>query len=461
MAMTGSITRPPEMYSNAQLVAALERVADAVIITNEAAVVTYANAAAQVLTGWLHGAALGRPLRSVFRIVHADTGAMIDGILGLARLEGINRQVWRQALLMGQALRPVMIDYSVVSCEGSAEHSPGTIVLFRDVSRRHDMEMALQNSEKTLLANAEALFEEKERAQVTLESIGDAVISTDFRGQITFLNAAAQRITGWTQTDAAGRLIDEVVFLVDAQTRDHCPCPTTKAIIEDRTLTIEGPCMLVRRDGTDLAIEQSASPIHDKHGGVIGAVLVVHDVSVARSLANKLARSALHDPLTDLPNRALLADRVEQALTLAHRYSTAVAVLFIDLDHFKSVNDTLGHDVGDALLCDVTQRLLHCVRSSDTVSRIGGDEFVVLLAGASQPEDAAACAEKLLRALNLPYDVAGHRLNITASIGIARFPQDAPNGDILLKRADTAMYQAKLSGRNGFRVWTPGADPGS
>jgi diguanylate cyclase (GGDEF)-like protein/PAS domain S-box-containing protein len=460
MSMEVSV-RPPAVYSNAQLVAALERVADAVIITNEAAVVTYVNAAAQVLTGWLHGAALGQPLRSVFLIIHAETGAMIDGILGSVRRDGIDPQVWRHALLMGQALRPVMIDYIVAPCEGSTEDFPGTIVVFRDVSRRHDMEMALKNSEKTLLANAEALFEEKERAQVTLESIGDAVISTDFRGQITFLNPAAQRITGWTQTEAAGRLIDEVVFFVDARTREHRPCPTTNAIIENRTLTIEGSCTLVRRDGADLAIEQSASPIHDKQGGVIGAVLVVHDVSVARSLANKLARSALHDPLTDLPNRTLLADRVEQALALAHRHRTPVAVLFIDLDHFKSVNDTLGHDVGDALLCEVSQRLLHCVRGSDTVSRIGGDEFVVLLAGASEPEDAAACAEKLLRALNMPYDVSGHRLDITASIGIARFPQDAPNRDILLKRADTAMYQAKLSGRNGFRVWTPGVGPGS
>jgi PAS domain S-box-containing protein len=191
MSMAGSVTRPPEVYSNAQLVAALQRVTDAVIITNEAAEITYVNAAAQVITGWLHGAAIGQPLRSVFLIIHAETGAMIDGILGSARLDGVDSQVWRHALLMSHALRPVMIDYIVGSCEGSTEHFPGTIVVFRDVSRRHDMEMALKNSEKTLLANAEALFEEKERAQVTLESIGDAVISTDFRGQITFLNPAA------------------------------------------------------------------------------------------------------------------------------------------------------------------------------------------------------------------------------------------------------------------------------
>ena len=213
--------------------------------------------------------------------------------------------------------------------------------------------------------------------------------------------------------------------------------------------------MLVRGDGVELAVETSAAPIHDRLGGVIGAVMVAHDVTVARELSQKLARLALHDSLTDVPNRTLLSDRLDQAVMRVHRTGTSVAILFIDLDRFKHINDTLGHAVGDELLRSVAQRLQSCVRSSDTVSRQGGDEFLVLLSDVTQPHDAALCAEKIIAALDAPHHIGGHDLRITASIGIATYPGDASDAEQLLRNADFAMYQAKYSGRNNYQFFKP------
>ena len=262
--------------------------------------------------------------------------------------------------------------------------SAGAVIVFRDVADRRAAERALQSSEESRAENADALFEEKERAQVTLNSIGDAVVSTNFWGRVTYLNIVAERMTGWTQAQASGRAVDDVFRLIDVMTRNPIATPTARAIIENRTVGLAEDCMLIRCDGAELAIETSAAPIHDRQGGVIGAVMVAHDVTIARELSHKLARLALHDSLTDVPNRTLLSDRLDQAMMRAHRAGTSVAVLYIDLDRFKHINDSLGHAIGDQLLKSVADRLQTCVRSSDTVSRQGGDEFLVLLADVVQ-----------------------------------------------------------------------------
>ncbi len=234
------------------------------------------------------------------------------------------------------------------------------------------------------------------------------------------------------------------------------PCPTTQAIIEDRTVSLDSACVLVRRGGAHLAVEVSASPIHDRNGGVIGAVMVAHDVTAARELSSKLARLALHDVLTDLPNRSLFSERLTQAIDNARTDGTLAALLYVDLDRFKFINDSLGHAVGDRLLQSVARRLLGCVRNSDTVSRQGGDEFVVVLAGIMRIKDAVACADKILLALDEPFLVGDHELRISASIGVAIFPDDAADADSLLRCADLAMYQAKYDGRNTFKCFTAG-----
>jgi diguanylate cyclase (GGDEF)-like protein/PAS domain S-box-containing protein len=302
-------------------------------------------------------------------------------------------------------------------------------------------------------ANAEALFEEKERAQVTLNSIGDAVISTDVWGQVTYLNAVAEILTGWRCSEAVGRQLEEVFVLVDGTTRNPIENPMTLAVRENKTVGLTPDCILIRRGGQEATIEDSAAPIHDRRGRVTGAVMVFHDVTAARAQSLRMSYLAQHDSLTDLPNRILLNDRLSQFMALAKRHHKKLALLFLDLDRFKHVNDSLGHSVGDSSLRSVAMRLLACVRSSDTVSRQGGDEFVVLLSEMAHAKDAAIIAEKVLFALAKPYNIDQHELHLTASIGIVTYPDDGTDAETLMKNADVAMYHAKAAGRNNYQFF--------
>jgi diguanylate cyclase (GGDEF)-like protein/PAS domain S-box-containing protein len=304
-------------------------------------------------------------------------------------------------------------------------------------------------------SNTEALFEAKELAQVTLNSIGDGVMSTDFSGRVTFLNTVAERLTGWSREDAAGRPLEEVFRLIDGLSREHVKNPMWRAITDNKTVGLTPNCILVRRDGVEAAIEDSAAPIHDRHGLVTGAVIVFHDVSHARAASLKMSYLAQHDSLTDLPNRLLLNDRLRQAMAIAQRSNTVLGILYLDIDRFKTINDSLGHAIGDRLLQSVAWRLAECVRHSDTVSRQGGDEFVILLSQLTHAQDAAIGAEKILAALSDSHRIDGHTLYATVSIGVVTFPDDGLEAEVLLKNADFAMYQAKESGRNCYQFFKP------
>jgi diguanylate cyclase (GGDEF)-like protein/PAS domain S-box-containing protein len=304
-------------------------------------------------------------------------------------------------------------------------------------------------------AYSEALFEEKERACVTLNSIGDAVVSTDLSGDITYLNAIAEGLTGWTQEEALGHPIEDVFQFIDAETRATVKNPMALTIRANKAVALAPNCILIRRDGVEIPIEDSAAPIHDRRGAVTGAVMVFHDVSVSRAMTLKTSYLAHHDSLTDLPNRVLLNDRLNEAITLSSRYQRTLAVLFLDLDHFKHINDSLGHVVGDLLLQSVARRLFTCVRSSDTIGRHGGDKFVVLLWELRRPEDAAVAASKILEALRHPHRIDEHQLHITGSIGIATYPDDGTDAENLIRKADLAMYHAQETGRDRYQFFRP------
>jgi len=304
-------------------------------------------------------------------------------------------------------------------------------------------------------ASEEALFVEKERAQVTLNSIGDAVVCTDIAGNITFLNVVAEKMTGWQGKEAAGHPMAEVLQITDATSSETTPNPMALAIVRNITMNLPPNCTLVRRDGFKIPIEDSVAPIHDREGQATGAVIVFHDVSVARAMAGQLAHLAEHDFLTGLPNRMLLNDRVAQAITLAPRHMKKVAVLFLDLDGFKHINDSLGHPIGDKLLQAIGKRLVECVRGSDTVSRQGGDEFVVLLSEVEHAEDAAISAVRLLQGVAGSYSIGMHDLHVSASIGVSIYPDDGLDAETLIKNADTAMYQAKENGRQSYQFFKP------
>ena len=301
----------------------------------------------------------------------------------------------------------------------------------------------------------EALFEAKERAQVTLDSIGDAVISADAEGKITFLNLMAERLTGWPEPEANGQRMDEVFRIVDAATRQVIPNPMEDAVRLNRVGHLPGNCILIRRDGHEIFIEDSAAPIHNRGGGVTGSVIVFRDVSTARALAEETVHASQHDFLTGMPNRLLLNDRLGQAIALAKRRATDVAVLFMDLDGFKHINDSLGHLIGDKLLQSIAKRLTEQIRTPDTVSRQGGDEFVVLLQDIKNHEDVAIAAKRIIQAVSQVHSIDEHELHITASIGVSLYPEDGLNAETLMKNADTALYQAKDLGRQCYKFFKP------
>jgi len=299
----------------------------------------------------------------------------------------------------------------------------------------------------------DALYLEKERAVVTLNSIGDAVLCTDVSGKVTYLNLVAETMTGWCREEAIDKPLAEVFRIIDGSTRKTARDPLEMAVEQNRTVGLTVNCVLIRRDGFESAIEDSAAPIHDRAGHIIGAVIVFHDVSAARAMSIQMTHSAQHDVVTNLPNRLLLNDRISQSIALALRQNKSLAVIFLDLDRFKYINDSLGHETGDRLLRSVSKRLLASVRGSDTVSRQGGDEFVILLSGIGHPEDAARSAKKILLSLSAPHSIAGQDLHIDGSIGISVYPEDGKNAETLIKNADTAMYHAKETGRNNFQFF--------
>ena len=305
----------------------------------------------------------------------------------------------------------------------------------------------------------ENLFAEKQRARVTLDSIGDAVLSTDMLGKVTYLNGVAEKMTGWSKDEAFGKPLAQIFRIIDGVTPRAVTGSHGIGDCQEQNCRADGQLHSgCRRDGNESAIEDSAAPIHDRSGAVTGAVIVFRDVTASRAMAGEMMHLAQHDTLTDLPNRTLLKDRLAQAIAIAHRNGTHVAVMFLDLDNFKHINDSLGHTIGDKLLQSVAARLIDCVRSSDTVSRQGGDEFVLLLSEIKRAADAGVAAGKILIKLEASHQLDQHDLKITASVGVSTYPEDGDDAEALLKKADTAMYRAKQKGRSNYQVFSEGTD---
>lgn len=290
------------------------------------------------------------------------------------------------------------------------------------------------------------------RLEVTLDSIGDALFSTNQSGRVTYLNRSAEAMTGWSRAEATGRPLDEVLKMIDSVTREPAN-PRELSLSTLHAAPFVRSRLLIRRDGSESAVEHVAAPTQDHLGHVTGEVIVLRDVSEAHALSVRMSHLASHDPLTDLPNRLLLADRLTHALELARRHQRRLAILYLDLDRFKHTNDSLGHLFGDELLRTVARELTTCVRSSDTVSRIGGDEFVVVLTELERVEDAAVGAQKIVRTLGRPRQLSGHDLRITVSVGVSVYPDDGQDTEGLLRSADLALYQAKDQGRNSYQFF--------
>ena len=291
--------------------------------------------------------------------------------------------------------------------------------------------------------DAEVVLQAAGLAQVILDSIGDAVVSTDIAGNITYLNPVAERMTGWSRSEASGKPLQHVVRIIDALSREPVRDPLAMAMRQDDTVGLGDGCLLVRRDGEETAIEDTAAPIHDSGGQVTGAVIVFHGVGAARAMSDRMSHLAQHDQLTGLPNRLLLHDRLNRAIASARRRASSLAVLFLDVDRFKGINDSMGHAAGDELLQSIAGRLTACVRDSDTVCRYGGDEFVVMLSEVACSEDAAFSADQLLAAIARPHRIDDQDLHVTASVGVSVYPADGTDAVTLLRKADLALLRAK------------------
>ena len=301
-------------------------------------------------------------------------------------------------------------------------------------------------------------YNQKISADIALNSISDGVFCTDINGLIVYLNHSAENLTGWTRPQCYGLPCNKIFKLINATTRKPALNPVKQVLKTSKPSSLKADTILIKRDGSEFMIEDSASPIHDEFGVLNGVVVVFHDVSDAKSMSMKIAHLALHDFLTNLPNRALLNDRIAHSISISERNHSSIAILFIDIDNFKNINDSFGHSVGDRLLRSVSQCLTKCVRHADTVSRLGGDEFIILLTDLKDGNDSALTAEKILEELN-QIDIKNKvNTKITASIGISTYPNDGDTPEQLIKNADTAMYYAKQSGRNNYQFYRPELD---
>jgi len=298
----------------------------------------------------------------------------------------------------------------------------------------------------------DALFQQKERLQITFTAMAEGLIITDPDGVIEYLNPAAETISGWSNLDAIGKSAEQVFnhFI------DSIGEPCQSAIYECLKKTDKSikNTTLISKGGDQRIIEEVVTPLKDRHGNLIGTVGIFRDITQESEQKRKLSHQATHDALTGLPNRILLCDRLEHAISKAIRANTLVAVLFIDLDRFKQINDSLGHAAGDTLLQNVAERLTVSARQEDTVARLGGDEFVVILEDIVNKDQAMTVAQKIVKSVANPLSIKGHEISVKVSIGITIYPQNGKNGETLLKNADLAMYRTKKLGQDKIQFYT-------
>jgi diguanylate cyclase len=309
-------------------------------------------------------------------------------------------------------------------------------------------DMTLRNSMQ------EQLAQQHEQIRVTLHSIGDAVISTDTTGRITYMNPVAERLTGWALDEAVGRPLELVFRLFDAQTRTRVPLPIEHCLSESRAVQIDEQRYLISRDGAEFTIEHSASPIAARSGTVYGVVLVFRDVTEKQKILGEIAYRASHDALTGLLNRAEFDARLTEALKTIQRDGTSGALFYVDLDQFKLVNDTCGHVAGDELIVRVARLFNQTIPRPFALARLGGDEFGIVLLRCNI-ESAGQLAETLCKRIDaIQFDYKGYSIRVAASIGIVPLNRTSKSASDIMQAADSACYAAKDAGRNRIHLWS-------
>lgn len=320
---------------------------------------------------------------------------------------------------------------------------------FEEKELQSTIEMALFKSKM------EKVLSERERwLSTVLRSIGDAVIATDKNGLVTFMNPVAESLTGWKPDESIKKPLNDV-FSIRGEEHGEPIKILVKNVLRQKDWIFPKQSVLLLKNGAKLPIDLNAAFIKDDKEETTGVVLVFRDITERKEHEKQLREQAIHDPLTKLPNRILFFDRLALAIAGAQRTQQKIAVMMLDLDRFKKVNDSMGHSTGDQLLKSVADRLETLKRKSDTVARLGGDEFMLLFPEIPRAEVASEIARRVLDAFQRAFEVGEKKIHITASIGISIYPDDGADPDSLTKKADTAMYAVKASGRNNIRHYSP------
>ncbi|NMM37208.1 MAG: EAL domain-containing protein [Glaciimonas sp.] len=430
-------TQSEQLHFNQQLLAALPI---PLYFKDTDGVCLGVNTAWENLYGFSTDEIVGHSVQDVFPILPGFAAHHLKMDAELFQHPG--RQTYEITIPAANGILRDVIYYKATytNVEGSVAGLIGAIV---DITERKQAQAALQA--------------EKERALVTLASIGDAVITTDLDGRVESLNGVAQQLTGWSVSAAQGLPLEAVFNILNEDTRQPATNFISSAALGNAS-TVLANLILMGRDGKECSIECSVAPIRNPEGTLFGCVLVFRDVSEKRHLLSQITWQASHDALTKLPNRVLLGDRFKQAIASAQRHQQLLAVCLLDLDGFKPVNDYYGHELGDRLLIELAGRLSSALRGEDTVARLGGDEFVLLLSGLNDIHEIGLAMQRILAKVAEPYLLDGQPIQVSASIGVAVYSQDEIDPDTLLRHADQAMYQAKQAGRSRYHFFDTNQD---
>ena len=413
----------------------LDAAPDAVVIIDRIGQIVMMNREVERLFGWTEPELLGRPMRLLIP----------PRFHRVLETKPLNADESQPPITKGSAISlfarrrdgsefPVEINRSPL---GPADDAP-IVATIRDLTEWKRAQ--------------ETLFREKEQASVTLASIADAVVTTDAAGTITYLNPTAERLTGWRTTEALGQPLTAVIPLISDTSREPIASITARVLREGRAVDLGDGVLLLRRDGTEVAIGDSAAPLHDRNGTTIGVVLVFHDVTEKRRVARALTHEATHDALTGLVGRKEFERRLARVLTDTGDAAAEHALFYLDLDRFKPVNDTCGHEAGDDLLRRISTILTSHLRVRDTLARLGGDEFAVLLEHCSLAK-AEQVAEVLRLAIESFRYIRGERIfSLGVSIGVVGITAGSGGTEGVLRAADAACYIAKDAGGNRVHV---------
>jgi diguanylate cyclase (GGDEF)-like protein/PAS domain S-box-containing protein len=422
--------------SSARFQEITDTLGEGIYVTDVKGLVTFINPEAQRLLGWEQSAVLGKNAHAIFHYLKADHThypehdcAMCNVIHTGLGIKSSDEVLWRR----GE--QPIHIDVTAVPIIRDGKVS-GSVVVFDDISNRKKTEAALRASEKSF------------REIIEFAPIGMAIVSLE--GHFAKVNQALCNIVGYSNAELISRTFQEITHADDLV----ADLEFVQQLIDGKINSYQMEKRYIRKDKSMVWVQLSVSIFRDDEQAPQYFIAQIEDITARKNQYEEVAQEAYFDSLTNLPNRRMLLMRLHQVHAHIERYQQLAALIFLDVDHFKQINDSLGHDVGDLILKEVASRLQHCLRQTDTVSRQGGDEFVIILPEFKQAHDAELVAQKIVKSFATPIQLTGSEVLISVSVGVAvREPGIDITVDEWIKRADIAMYKAKNAGRNGYHIY--------